>query len=146
VHRVLAQRGQDADHHQVAADVPGLGVPGVQAAADLGLQPGDRVAGQLPGRHVDLQVELAQLGGPGRVRDRLQHVGVAHGRPALVIDQVQLDFQPDLSGVGLEQVLAEHPGEYVQRPAHLVPVLPPVFTADRDQLDVATHLASASQG
>ncbi len=66
--------------------------------------------------------------------------------PALVIDQVQLDFQPDLSGVGLEQMLAEHPGEYVQRPPYLVPVFPPVLTADRDQLNVATHLASASQG
>ena len=41
---------------------------------------------------------------------------------ACVVDQVQLDLQAHLRRVVLEQVLAQHPGQHVQRAPHLVPV------------------------
>ena len=61
----------------------------------------------------------------------------------MVVHQVQFDLQAHLGRVGLEQVLAEHPGEHLQRALELVPVLPPVLTTDLDRLNVPAHEASA---
>ena len=139
VHVLLGQRGQDADHDQVAADAAGLGVGGVQVGPDLVFQPVERVAAEQPGRHVDLQVELADLGGPGRVRDHVEHLGVAHRRHAVGVHQVQLDLLAHHGAVLVERPLAEHAGEHVQRAPHLLAVLAPVLAADLDRLDVTAH-------
>jgi hypothetical protein len=139
VHVVFGQRGQDADHDQVAAHGAGPGVGRVEVGAQLGLQDVQRVAVEHPGRHVDLQVELPDLGGPGRAGDRREHVGVAHRRHAALVGQVQLDLLADRVGVLVEQALAEHAGERVERAAHLVPVLAPILAADLDRLDVTAH-------
>jgi hypothetical protein len=138
-HVLFGQGGQDADHDQVAADRAGPGVGVVEVVAELGLQGGERVAVERPRRHVDLQVELPDLGGPGRAGDRVERGGVAHGRHPVLVDQVQLDFLADRRGVLLEQALAEHAGEDVQRAPDLVPVLAPVLATDLDCLDVTAH-------
>ena len=80
VHVVFGQRGQDADHDQPAPRAAGLGVRGIEAGADLLLQVRERAALQPPGRHVDLEVELPELGRPGGVGDRVEDGRVAHGR------------------------------------------------------------------
>jgi hypothetical protein len=139
VHVVLGQRRQDADHDQVAADRAGLRVRGVEVGADFPLQVRERVAVEVPRRHVDLQVELPDLGRPGRIRDRVEHVGVAHRGHAVLVDQVQLDLLADRRQVLVEQALAEHPGERIKRAPHLVTVLAPVLAADLDRLDVTAH-------
>mgnify|MGYP003694716787 CR=1 FL=1 len=102
-----------------------------------------RVPVELPGRHVDLEIELPELGRPGRIGDRVEHGGVVHGRRTLLVHEVQLDLQADLRRAGIEQVLVQHPGEDLQRAPHLVPVLAPVFAADLDGLNVTAHEASA---
>jgi hypothetical protein len=136
---VLGQGGQDADHDQVAADRAGLVVRGVQVGADLPLEPVERVAGQLTRRHVDLQVELADLGSPERVRDRLQGLGVAHRGHAGRVDEVQLELLAHQGRVLVELPLAQHAGERVQRAPDLVPVAAPVLAGDLDRLDVTAH-------
>src|SRR5262249_49849817 len=80
---------------------------------------------------------------PGRVRDRVEHVGVAHGRRAPLVHEVQLDLQAHLRRAGIEHMLMQHPGEDLQRAPHLVPVPAPVFAADLDGLNVTAHEASA---
>jgi hypothetical protein len=50
--------------------------------------------GQPPGSDVDLNVEPAQLGLERGVGDGGQDLGVAHGRLAVGIDEVELDLQP----------------------------------------------------
>ena len=115
VHIGLGQRRQDADHHQPAARSPGLLVARVQAAPDLAFQIRQGIAAQLTGRHVDLQVELAYLRRPGRIRDRREHVSIPHRRRALLIDKVQLDLLAHQRRAGVEQPLAQHPGKHVER-------------------------------
>jgi hypothetical protein len=146
VHVRLVQRGQDADHDQPGAGAAGLRVTGVEVVPDHLLQVGQGVPGQLARRHVDLQVELGDLGAPGRVGERGEHVGVAHGRCAAGVHQVQLDLLAHLGRVVLEQLLTQHPGEDVQGAPYLVPVLAPVLTAELDRLDVAAHGTSAPVG
>ncbi len=90
---LLAQRGQDAGHDQVGADGRGALLGVVQRGPDLGLPGIGAALGQPARRHVDLQVEAAQLGRPGGVGDRLEHVAVAHRRLGPVVDQVELDLQ-----------------------------------------------------
>jgi len=145
VHVLVLQRRKDADHHQPGPGAAGLLVPGVEVVPDHLLQLGQRVSGQPPRRHVDLQIELPEFDAPGRVRDRVQHVGVAHGRNGLRVDKVQLDLLADLCRAVLEQVLPQHPGERVQRAPHLLPVHSPVLTAELDRLNLTTHEASAQR-
>ncbi len=145
VHILLLQRGQDADHDEAAADAAGVAVRGVEAGSHLLLQAGQGVTRQLPRRHVDLEVELPELGRPGGVRDRVEHVGVAHGRHAALVDQVQLDLQAHPRGAGLEHVFLEHLGEHFQRAPHPVAVDAPVLAADLDRLDVTTHEAPLNE-
>ena len=76
----LGERGQDADQ-----DDPGVGlgrplVGAAEAAAQVLLVVGEAAALDQPGRRVELQVELAQLGLEDRVGDVGQDLGVAHGR------------------------------------------------------------------
>ena len=142
VHVLFAQRGQDADRYEPAARAAGLLVGTVEAVPDLLFQVRYRVAGELAGRDVDLQVELAQLGRPGRVGDGVEHVRVAHGRLPPPVHQVQLDLHADLGGITSETVLTQHAGEHVERAPHLVAVLPAVLAGDLYRLNVAAHKAS----
>jgi len=142
-HVPLRQRRQNADHDEAAAGAARLGVRGIEAGADLLLLIGYRVPVKLPGRDVDLEIELPELGGPGGIGDRVEHGGVVHGRRALLVHEVQLDLQAHLRGAGVEHVLVQHPGEDLQRAPHLVPVPAPVFAADLDGLNVTAHEASA---
>ena len=143
VHVLFGQRGQDADHDQPAAGLARPGVRGVEAGADLLLQVREHVTLKPPGRHVDLEIELPELGRPGGIGDRVEHGRVAHGRLPVGVHQVQLDLHAHPGRAGLEPALAEHPGEHVQRTLHLFPVLAPVLTTDRDGLNVASHEAPA---
>src|SRR6185437_9651910 len=86
---------------------------------------------------------LPELGRPGRVRDRVEHVGVVHGRRTPLVHEVQLDLQAHLRRAGIEHVVVQHPGEDLQRAPYLVPVPAPVFAADLDGLNVTAHEASA---
>ncbi len=135
----LPQRRQDADHGQPGAASPGPLVGVIEAGPDLILQLAERGAGQRARRDVDLQVELAKLGRPGRVGDRAEHVGVLHRRPAVVVHQVQLDLEPHLLRLRLEPGLAQHPGQHVEAVPDLLPVGTPVRLADHDRRDIPAH-------
>ena len=50
------------------------------------------------GQHVDLEVELRQLGLEERVGDRLQRLGALQRGPAVVVDEVELDLHARSSG------------------------------------------------
>ncbi|NYD48586.1 hypothetical protein BJY14_004569 [Actinomadura luteofluorescens] len=111
-----------------------------EMVADLRLQGSGALAAEFAGRDVDLQVELAQLGRPRRVRDRLEHVRVAHQRVAERVDQVELDLQAYVGALEVELGFAQHPGQYVEAPAHLVAIPPPVLAADGDRSHVPAHV------
>src|SRR6185503_9523968 len=101
-----------------------------------GTQPG---AAQLPRRHVDLDVELAQLGDEVRIGYLAEYGGVPHdGRPGGV-DEIELDLQAGHGRVRLERRLREHPAERVEVGADLVAILRAVRAAERLQLDLPTH-------
>lgn len=143
---LLPQRGQDPDHDQMRADRAGAFLGVIERGTDLGL-PGVRSAlGQPAGRDVDLQIEAAQLGGPGRVRDRLQDVVVAHRGLGLVVDEVQLDLQPHLRPLGLEPRLAQHLREHVEVLLHLDPVPAAVLAGEDQRRDVSSHRPSRFAG
>lgn len=141
-HVRLAQCGQGADHDQMGADRRGAVLGVVQGGADLGLPGVGAARRELPGRDVDLQVEPAQLGGPGGVRDRFEGVAVAHRRFAPVVDQVQLDLQADLGPLGLEPGLAQHLREGLQALLHLDPVAAAVLAGEDQRRDVPSHRSS----
>ena len=61
----------------------------------------------------------------------------------LGVDEVQLDLLAHLRRVVLERILPQHPGERVKRAPHLLPVQPPVLTAELDRLNLTAHEASA---
>ena len=67
-----------------------LRLPGPPAQARHG------ITVEPPGRDVDLQVELPKLGRPSRIGDRIQHVGVLHGRRTAIVHEVELDLQAHL--------------------------------------------------
>jgi hypothetical protein len=92
-HVTLGQRWQDPDHHQVRTDLarPGLGL--IQAGTDAVLEVAEPTLLEPLRRHVDLEVELAELGLEVRVGDRLERLGVLQRRVAVLVDQVELDLQ-----------------------------------------------------
>jgi hypothetical protein len=143
---LLAQRRQDPDHDQAAAGAARLLIGGVEAGPELLLQSHQRVPRQLPGRDVDLQIELPELGPPDRIDDGVKHLRAAHGRRQLSADQIQLDFQAHLRRTVLEHPIAQHPGEHVERAAQLVPVGAPFLAADPYCLNIATHVATCCPG
>lgn len=139
---LLPQGGQNADHDQSGADRAGALLGVVERGPDLGF-PGVGAALRQPaGRNVDLEVETAQLGGPGGVRDRLEDVGVAHRRFGLGVDQVQLDLQAHLGPLGLEPRLAQHLREHLEALLHLDPVPAAVLAGEDQRRDVASHRPS----
>ena len=73
-------------------------------------------------RHVDLDVELPELGDELRVGDRRQRLGVLQRGVAVVVDEVELDLEAGHRVVGVEPRLAQHPGEDVEAAAYLLPV------------------------
>src|SRR5690606_12193704 len=103
------------------------------------LQAAPAVAGQLLRLDVDLDVELAQLGGPVGTRDGLQHLGVAHARAAVGIDDVELDLQTGERAVVLELRLAEQLREDVETPADLLAVPAAVVAAEDDHWHIPAH-------
>ena len=53
---------QDADHHHVGVDLAGLALGVVEAAAQVVLEAGDAARAEAARQHVDLEVELRELG------------------------------------------------------------------------------------
>ncbi len=70
---------------------------------------------ELGRRHVDLEVELAELGlrSRGRRSARAPRRSCSAGSPC-VVDQVELDLEADHRVVGVEPGVAQHPGEHVE--------------------------------
>ena len=114
-----------------------LGV--VEAAPQGVLERRQPALAQLGRRHVDLDVELAELGLEVRVGDRLQRLGVLQRRVAALVDQVELDLQPGHRVVGVEARLAQHPGEHVEVAAHLLAVPRAVGPRELLCLDLFAH-------
>jgi len=110
-------------------------------AGEIAFQPAQRILGQRAGGQVDLQVELPQLGRPVRVADRGEHLCAPQAGIARLIDQVELDLEPDLLRGLLESRILQHPGKDIQAPADLVPVASPVVLADDDRGNVPAHAA-----
>jgi hypothetical protein len=65
---------------------------------------------------------LAELSLERRVIDVLQHCLVSHRGIDVVVDEVQLDFQPHLLGAGGEAACGQHPSQRVQASSSLLPI------------------------
>jgi len=115
----------------------GLGV--VEGATQAVLEGAEPTLTQPGGRHVDLDVELAQLGLEGRVGDRLEHLGVLQRGVSGVVDEVELHLQPGHRVVGVEEFLAEHPLEHVEAPVDLLAVARAVGPRELLCVDVLSH-------
>ncbi|GAA2647084.1 hypothetical protein Adu01nite_18780 [Paractinoplanes durhamensis] len=140
---LTAQRRQDADHHGVRPDRAGVLLRVVEAGPQGALEIGVLVAGQPARRHVDLDVVLTQLGLEVGVGDRAEHLGVAHGRVGVPVDEVELDLHAGQRPLELEPGLAQHRREHVQTAADLVPVLRPVLAGEVGLLDFLAHRHTA---
>jgi hypothetical protein len=138
----VGERRQDADHHQVGAHLRRLGLRIVEAAAQVRLERREPALAELRRRHVDLDVELPELGLERRVGDRRQRLGVLQRRVALLVDEVELDLEPRHRVVGVEDVLAEHPREGVQAAVHLLAVAGAVSAGELLSFDVFAHGAT----
>ena len=114
-----------------------LGV--VEAAPQRVLEGRQPTLVELGRRHVDLDVELPELGLEVGVRDRLERLGVLQRRVADLVDQVELDLQPGHRVVGVEARLTQHPGEDVQIAAHLLAVPGPVGTRELLSFHLFAH-------
>lgn len=139
---LLPQRREDTDHDQMRADRPGTLLGVVERGTDLRLPGVGTALRQTPRRHIDLEVEAAELGGPGGIRDRVEHVAVAHRRLGLVVDQVQLDLETHPGPLGLEPRLAQHLREHVEALLHLDPVPAAVLAGEDQRRDVTSHRPS----
>ena len=135
----VLQGRQDADHHQVGADLRGLGLGVVEAAPQVRLERRQPALAQLGRRHVDLDVELAQLGLEVRVGDGGQRLGVLQRRVTELVDEVELHLEPGHRVVGVELVLAQHPGERVEAAVHLLAVAGAVGAGELLCFDVFAH-------
>ncbi|MEJ7755603.1 MAG: hypothetical protein WKF83_03995 [Nocardioidaceae bacterium] len=102
-----------------APTVAALAAGFVEVGADRALEGGQAVVLQASRWHVDLDVELTELGLEVLVGDRLKGLGVLQGRIAVLVDQVELDLDARHRSVDLERFRAEHPGEDVQAGADL---------------------------
>ena len=96
-------------------------------------------AGQRPRRHVEFDVVGAQFGLVRRVGDRGQHLGVAHRRLIVGVDEVALDLHAGQRPLELEARLGEHRLEHVEAQLHLAPVLAAVRPAELGLLDLFAH-------
>jgi hypothetical protein len=117
----------------------------VEAGAHLFLERDQAAGGELAGRQVDLDVELAEFGLEGRIGDRVQHRGVAHGRIARVVDQVQFDLKAS-HRAHLEPRFGQHLGEYVEAAPDLLPEVLPVSPGELGLCHVLAHGTSLTAG
>ena len=83
----LGQGGQDADHHLMGTDFAGRCLRVVERAPQAVLEGGEPTRAQGRRGHVDLDVELAELGLEVRLRDPLQHLGVLERWVPAVVDE-----------------------------------------------------------
>src|SRR6185437_9019142 len=104
----------DADHHQAHPGGAGRVVGGVQAGPQLALEPQRLVVGQRPGRDVDLDVVLAELGLESRIVDVFEYPLVGHRRVDVVVDEIELELQAHARGTSCEAVPGEHSRQRVQ--------------------------------
>ena len=135
----VGQRRQDADHHQVGADLGRLGLRVVEAAPEHLLERRQPALPELGRRDVDLDVELAKLGLERGVRDRRQGLRALQRRVAELVDEVQLDLQARHRVVGVEAGLAQHPGEHVEAAADLLAVAGAVGPGELLCVDLFAH-------
>src|SRR4051794_7136086 len=140
---VRGEGGQDADHHDVRADRLRPPVSLVQAVAQLSLQALGGVAGQRAGAHVDLDVELPELGLEHLAGDRVENLLVAHGRFLLRVDEVELDLHPGERALEVELRLVEHPAEHVQAAPQLLPVPLPIAAGEGPSRYLLAHDGSS---
>ncbi len=90
-------------------------------------------------RHVDLDVELTQLGLEVGVGDGGQDLGVLQRRIAVLVDQIELHLQARHRVVGVEACLAKHPGEHVQADTDLLAVTRSVSPAELLRFHLFAH-------
>jgi hypothetical protein len=133
------QRRQYPDHHQVRADAARGLLGAVQHRPHLVFELGERGARQRARRHVDLDVELAELGLEVRVGDRGEYLLVAHHRVAVLVDEVELDLAADRLARRVEAGLAQHACEHVQAVADLLAVAGAVGAGEGARFDVVAH-------
>ena len=124
---LLGDRRQDPDEHHVGADRARVLLGAVEARPHLAFELGEHPILEQAGRDVDLDVELAQLGLEVGVGDRLEGLGVDHGRVAGVVGEVELDLEPHRAPLGVEARFAEHAREHVEARAHFLAVALPVL-------------------
>ena len=102
----------------------------VELRPDLFLVRLRAVACQAARRHVDLEVEPAELGGEHRVVDVRKDLRVAQRGVAVLVDEVELDLHAGHRPLEVEARLGEHQREGVQAAVHLRAVALPVLARE----------------
>ena len=134
-----SQRRQHADHDDVRTDGTRALLGIVEARSQLRFEFHGRRADQAARPNVDLDIELPEFGLKVLVRDHREHLGVAHRRILLGVDEIELDLQAGQRTFEIEPGLGEHAGEHVQTASHLGPILSPILSSEVPALDVLTH-------
>ena len=113
---------------------------GVELVAHLGLVAHRAVAREAARRHVDLEVEPAELLDERRVVDlrRAPRCCAAPGRPSSST-RLSSTSMPVIGVLEVEPGLGEHPGEDVQAAVDLVAVALPVLAREGPARDVIAH-------
>ena len=132
-------RRQDPDDHHVRADRPRLALGVVEARPGVPLELRKHPALEQARRHVDLDVELAELGLERRVGDRLERGRVDQRGVAGVVGQVELDFEPERSPLGVKPRLGQHPGEHVEVRPHLHAVALSILATEGSGCNLLAH-------
>ena len=76
----------------------------------------------------------------------LERLGVLQGWPTVLVDEVELDLEPDRAAVGIEARLPQHAREDIEARAHLGAVALPVLTAENPGGDFLSHAVSRLPG
>jgi hypothetical protein len=117
----------------------------IEAGAGVAFQLREDLAPQQSRGHVDLHVELPQLGLEAGVGDRLKGSGVDQRRIPGVVGEVELYLEPKRSALRVKPGLREHAGKHVQACPDLAAVALTVLSGERVGGNLLTHVGSIRQ-
>ena len=135
----LAQRGQDADGRHLAAVLRRVDPEVAEAVENLALRGREGAAGHRARRQVVLEVVAVELQREPRVRGRGVHFLVHMQRPAVGIDQVELELRAEGRRPGAEVRIGEQGLEVREVFLQLRLEGPEVLRAKGGTVDFDTH-------
>ena len=137
-------RRQDPDHGEPRPARVGRRTGEPELVGELVLEVPPLVAGQRPGRQVELHVPPAELGLEVRACQGVEHLAAAERGHQLAVDEVELHLDTGHRLVTGERVLAQHQGERIETPLDLAAVALAVASTEQGPVDVLAHAGAAS--